>query len=147
MTDFKQELNRLRALVDTIESFQLVLDAEEVKKMARQFYRHNSESARVVEHLPFANPPLVNLIDRWNIDVEDRKALWKNFSDIYLGRLVAVNIPSSDDNYDYDSYLERLSKDARTGVPVKPPRPKSDRPVLTLSLDTITIWVTSYSMG
>lgn len=114
MIDFEQELDRFRAIVESTESFQLRLDSVEVRGMARQFYAHNSESARVVEDLILEHPPLVTLVDLRNKDIEDRKAIWKTLSDVYLGLLVAVNIPSSDSNHDYNSYLAGLSKDDPT---------------------------------
>ena len=91
MIDFEQKLDRLKVVVESTESFQLKFDVKKVEYMAIQLYYHDLDSARVVEHLPFENPPFVNLIDRQKKDVEDRKAIWKKFSDVYLSRLVAVN--------------------------------------------------------
>ena len=142
MIDFEQKLDRLKVVVESIESFQLKLDVEKVEYMAIQLYYHDLDSARVVEHLPFENPPFVNLIDRQKKDVEDRKAIWKKFSDVYLSRLVAVNLQSNDSGYNYDSYLERLSKDTKINILSRPPLPESNRPALSPSLGNITIWVT-----
>jgi len=141
MLGFEQELDHLRAIVESTESFQLKLDVEKVEDMAMQLYYHNPDSARVVEHLSFENPPFVNLIDRRKKDVKDRKAIWENMSDVYLGRIVAVNIPSSDSDYDYDNHLASLSTDARTKASSVPPS-TMNRPDLTPSLGSITVWVT-----
>jgi len=142
MADFANELERFKTLVESTESFQLQLDLVEVRRMARRLYATmGPDSARVVDQLSFEDPPFVNLIDRRHKDVEDRSAVWKAFSDVYLGRLVAVNVPNSDSGHDYTSYVARLSADAHSNI-LSTPLPTTDRPVLTPSLGTITIWVT-----
>jgi len=92
-------------------------------------------------NLSFASAPFVNLIDHRTKDMEGRSMVWKAFSDLYLGRLVAVNIPQSASGSDYENYLASLSAETSNYLPARPPL-NADRPLFTPSLGSIVIRLT-----
>lgn len=91
--------------------------------MAIRIYRKTAlhTNISIINDLSFENAPFVNLIDRQTKDMEGRSIVWKAFSDLYLGRLVAVNIPESAGGSDYENYLASFATDLHVYVPAKPP--------------------------
>jgi len=134
MGALKEKLRRLEALATNVDVFCLQLKVEEMQKIAANMYTiHGRSLARLVEDLPYAQPPSVNLIDRRSI--VGREHIWTALSDLFHKRLVAVNSsPSS--SKDYDDYLAILS--ASNTLPPEPKPPLgADRPLTTPSLGTI----------
>ena len=135
MKTVEEKLRRLEALATNVDGFCLQLKLEEMQKIAANMYTIQGRSlARLVEDLPYEQPPSVNLIDRRSI--VGREHIWTALSDLFHKRLVAVNSsPSS--SKDYDDYIARLS--ASNTLPLEPKPPLSvDRPLTTPSLGTIT---------
>ena len=136
METAEEKLRRLEALATSVDGFCLQLKLEEIQKIAANIYTIEGRSlARLVEDLPYEQPPSVNLIDRRNI--VGREHIWTALSDLYHKRLVAVNSdPSS--STDYDNYIAKLS--ASNTLPPEPKSPLSaDRPLTAPALGTIII--------
>jgi len=130
--------------MENTASFQLQLNKREVRGMARGIYLKSGRdtSLSIMRDLSsFESAPFLNLIDHQTKAVEGRSIVWKAFSEAYLGRLVAINIPQSTSGNDYENYLASLSADLDMPVPAKPPL-SADRPLLTPSLGSITIRLT-----
>jgi len=134
---FKQEVERIKALVESVESFEVQLDAEQIRQIATRPTRNSLHSWPGMENLHFESQAVVNLIDRRFKDVEGFDRIWEFYSEMYRSRLAEVfgrRYNDSDSDNDYNTV-------SKSGAIMSMPTSDADRPLSTPFLGTASFYV------